>query len=489
MLERGTSRTKILATLGPATASAARIRDLIRAGVDGFRINMSHGTPEDRARMITAVKRLRKKMKRPVAILVDLRGPRIRLGTLDEPRTLKKGEEIVLITGKKARNGALPVDYRRLPSDLKTGNRVLLRDGLAELKVLAIDGREVRCKVVRGAVVSSNQGVNLPDTEVKAPALSAQDRRDIQFAADQEVDWIAMSFVRSAADVKAVRRAIKRTGLAAPVMAKIERPEAVKLLDEILEESDAVMVARGDLAVEMGHETVPSVQKLVIRRGIETATPVIIATQMLESMIENSQPTRAEVSDVANAAYDGADAVMLSGETAVGRYPLQTARAMQKILIRTEAQTLSRTKGRRIPDPGLREGEMTVERATVNAAVMAARTAGARLILAFTESGRSARLVSSFRSSRTLVGLTGDERSFHRMALYWGVRPALMRRVDSVREMYREAAKTLTLASWLGPKDLVVGITGTFAISGATNTIRLLPLSRLSRAESAKLPR
>ncbi|HEX9794098.1 MAG TPA: pyruvate kinase, partial [Planctomycetota bacterium] len=341
------------------------------------------------------------------------------------------------------------------------------------------------CTVRRGAEVSSNQGVNLPDSHLSAPLLAARDRRDIEFAVKHGVDWLAVSFVRGPEDLREVRKAVKKAGGDLLLIAKIELPVAVKRLDEILDEADAVMVARGDLAVEMGHEVVPTIQKRIIQRAIETARPVITATEMLESMIANAQPTRAEVSDVANAVIDGTDAVMLSGETAVGAFPVETVRTMHRIVARTETElfgTHARPRRRRTADFRCD----TPERAIVLAAVTAADIGQARVVVAFTESGRTARLVSSFRSAMPVMGLTSREASFHRMALYWGVRPVLMRSVDSVSSMYREGVRVLSKAKWLKTGDLVAALTGTFAVSGATNTLRLMPFAELGLVADSK---
>ncbi len=482
MLERHLARTKILATLGPASGSTTKIREMVRAGADGFRINLSHGDLETRTAWVRKIQKVRKELERPVAILADLRGPRLRLGVLAEPIQLKRGEEVRLRAGRKAVRGALPIDYRGLLRDLAPGHRVLLRDGRAELEVTGVEGRELRCKVRRGDWIDSNQGVNLPDSEVSAPVLSARDLRDLEWAAEVGVDWIALSFVRRAEDLAVLRRAMTKVGFEAPVMAKIETPEALRNLEDIVRNSNAVMVARGDLAVELGHEIVPLIQKDVIATCLQYAIPVVTATQMLESMVQATQPTRAEVSDVANAVIDRTDVLMLSGETAVGVSPVKAIRTMNRIALRTEGSLYKGKK--RDAGPGLRKvaGSVSVsEAATVTAAVAAARQSEARGILAFTESGRTARLVSSFRSGRPLIGLTANTCSFHRMALYWGVRPALIRRFKTVRQMHRHAAATLERASWLRDEDLLVALTGAFSRTGATNTVRLLHLGQLGR--------
>ena len=479
MLERGLARTKILATLGPASGGPRRIRDMIRAGVDGFRLNMSHGDRETREGWVRMVREQADALERPVSLVVDLRGPRIRLGTLAEEVVLKRDREVLLAPGKRpARDGSLPVDYPRLLKDVRKGDRVLLRDGTVVLKILEVGDKRVRCRVKVGGPVGAHHGVNLPDSPVTAPALSVRDREDVRWAVEQGADWLALSFVRTADDLRSLRRALKRTGGDLPIIAKIEHPLAVENLDEILEESDAVMVARGDLAVEMGLAVVPTIQKRIVRAALEKCIPVIVATQMLESMIESSQPTRAEVSDVANAVLDGADVVMLSGETAIGAHPIEVCRTMSTIARRTEAAAfdgswrLHRLRPRGLP--GSPE-----QMACINAAVYAAHQADAALILAFTESGRTARLVSSFRASQPIVALTRDERTFRRMALYWGVRPGRLKPVEKVRDMNREAAALLREHRMLAADDLLVSLTGTFNVSGATNTIRILELNQL----------
>lgn len=476
------SRTKILATVGPSCATPAKIREMVRAGVNAFRLNMSHGDPETRAKWVRTIKRVRKELDRPISILVDLRGPRIRLGELREgTRTLRRGEEItVRPAAKEGRDGLFPIDYRKLARDLSVGDRILIRDGRVELKVLEIANNRIHCKVRRGGQVMNHSGVNLPDSIVSAPALSAKDREDIRWAVEFKVDWLALSFVRTAKDVLSVRRELEKHGLWMPIMAKIEHPLAMDNLDEILQLSNGVMVARGDLAVEMGHAVVPTLQKRVVRRAIEHACPVVVATQMLESMIEEDHPTRAEVSDVANAVLDGADAVMLSGETAIGDYPVETCRIMRKIAQKTEAGQFDdswRLRPSIRPHGGTKKG--SVEMATVNAAVYAAHQAQVGLLLAFTESGRSARLVSSFRAKSPIVALSADERSFHRMSLFWGVSPGRLQKARRLREMNRYAAGYLREHHSIRPDQYLVALTGTFAVSGVTNTVRIIRFDQL----------
>jgi len=480
VLERRRDRTKILATLGPATCSLARVRDLIKAGADALRLNMSHGDSASIKRWAGLVRKVRREMDRPVSLLVDLRGPRIRLGTMAGPRLLKRGETVGVVSHTHATGDDLPIDYLRLLGDVGPGQRILVRDGRVELKVLRRTGNRLLCKVLRGDVVSSNQGVNLPDSKVTETALSDKDRVDVRLAVEMKADWIALSFVRTAEDVRALRRELARHRSKIPIVAKIEHPQALEHLDEILEESDAVMIARGDLAVEVGHALVPTIQKRIVSACIRKATPVIVATQMLESMMEAAQPTRAEVSDVANAVLDGVDAVMLSGETAVGKFPVETCRTMRQIIHETE-KGLFHDSWRLRPSlqPAGKKGQ-SLEAATMDSAVTLAERAQAKTLLAFTESGRSVRLVSAFRARLPIVALTSREETFQRMALYWGVMPGRLPRVKRIREMNREAHRLLREHKLLGDQDLLVVVTGTFAVSGATNTVRLIRLADLT---------
>jgi pyruvate kinase len=480
VLERRRARTKILATLGPASASRARIEELVRAGADAFRLNMSHGDEATLRSWAALVRSVRRDLQRPVSLVVDLRGPRIRLGELPQERVLRRGELVRLTAGRRAVGDALPVDYRRLGEDLQPGQRVLIRDGRVELKVLRRARGGFECVGRRGDLIRSNQGVNLPDSRVSAPALSPKDRADVRFAVENGADWIALSFVRSADDVRALRREIARHGSDIPVIAKIEHPQALERLSEILDATDAVMIARGDLAVEVGHALVPTVQKRIVRACILKSVPVIVATQMLESMLETAQPTRAEVSDVANAVVDGVDAVMLSGETAVGAHAIAACRTMHEIVAETEKGLFHDTWRLR---PSLRpEGKpgQELETATVDAALALAERAGARLLLAFTESGRSVRLSASFRARIPLVALTSREATLHRLALIWGVMPGRLPRVKRIREMNREALALLRRHRLLTGRDLLVVLTGTFAVSGATNTVRLIRRDQLA---------
>src|SRR5215467_3032811 len=324
-------RTKIVATIGPRTNSHEMVRTLAEAGMDAVRLNLSHGTQEEHARTAGFTRGVQAELGRPLALIADLQGPKLRIGTLDEPRALETGDEIVVTGEDAARDGDLPVAPSVIGDVLAPGNEVLIDDGLVRLVVEAVEQRRARCRVVVGGQVRSHKGVNLPGVPIPIPSLTPKDHADLEFALSLGVDYVALSFVRQAKDLTDLRELIDRHGSPARLIAKIEKAEAVEVLDDVLVASDAVMVARGDLGVEMGAATVPLLQKRIILRSLELGKPVITATQMLESMIEHSEPTRAEASDVANAILDGTSALMLSGETAVGAYPIEAVRTMDQI--------------------------------------------------------------------------------------------------------------------------------------------------------------
>ena len=413
-------RTKIVATIGPASRSPARLAALVHAGVDVVRLNMSHGTQAEHGEVIARVGRAVARAGRPVAILLDLAGPKIRTGTLagGRPIRLVAGARLILtpqtIAGDEHR---LSVTHRGLARDVAPGARVLVDDGRLALRVRRVRGREVECEVVAGGLLGEHKGVNLPDTEVAVPALTAKDRADLRFGLARGVDFVALSFVRRPADLAAVRREMARagagagTGAAVPVIAKLEKPQAIARLDDILDVADGVMVARGDLGVEMPAEDVPVLQKAIIRRANAARVPVITATQMLESMVESVRPTRAEASDVANAIYDGTDAVMLSEETAVGRYPVEAVRMMARIAERAEEGMLGAGAGGGTAVcsvPPVVRLAASHPRAVAAAVVAIAREAGASAIVVFTLSGATAGLVAKERPPMPVVAITPD---------------------------------------------------------------------------------
>jgi pyruvate kinase len=418
-------RTKIVCTIGPATSSPERLGQLIEAGMDVARLNFSHGSYAEHAAVITALRAASAHLNRPIAILQDLQGPKIRTGTLQDhrPVTLTDGAPITITTREVVGTAALlNTTYADLPGDVKAGDRILLSDGLIELRVTAVAPPDIECQIVHGGTLAEHQGINLPGVSVSAPALTAKDREDLAFGVAQGVDYIALSFVRQPADLEAAHAAITfeqakygTTASPIPLIVKIEKPEAVEHLDAILAASNGVMVARGDLGVEMPLEQVPLIQKRIIKRANDMEIPVITATQMLESMITNPRPTRAEVSDVANAILDGTDAVMLSGETAVGQFPVETVRVMSRIACETEAN--GRT-ARMFSDH-----ETTAAQAISHAARALADQARVKCIVVFTRSGSSAHLISKDRPAMPILALTSDETVLRQLPLWWGVTP------------------------------------------------------------------
>ncbi len=441
---------------------------MLEAGVDVVRLNFSHGAREDHLARLELVRRLAAERGRNVAVLADLQGPKIRVGTVGpDGVTLAAGGDCELLAGaERAPAGVVPVVYERLAADVAPGDRILLDDGAIELRVRSVHGEHIACQVRGGGVVRSGKGVNLPGVRVSAPSLTAKDHADLAAAVAAGVDYVALSFVRRAADVLEVRQAIAALGGEMPVVAKLERPEAVEQLDEILAVTDAVMVARGDLGVELAAEQVPPLQKEIIARANAVGVPVITATQMLESMVTNARPTRAEVSDVANAIFDGTDAVMLSAESAVGAWPLEAVATMGRIAAAAEA---SPNLNHPPPPAG---GVLDVAATVCKAAVQVAADLHARAIVAFTESGATARFVSRFRPRAPIVGLTPYEPVRRRMTLYWGVEvPATVAPTSEMLAMVAQADQRLCADGTCRPGDVVVIVAGTPGWRGATNRL------------------
>ncbi len=415
-------RTKIVATIGPASRAPATLRRLSDAGMDVARLNFSHGTHAEHAQVIADLRAVSQDLERPLAILQDLQGPKIRTGTLanGQPVTLRDGARFT-ITAREVAGDATTVSttYSDLPNDVHVGDRILLSDGLIELRVTAVAPPDVTCQVVHGGELAEHQGINLPGVAVSAPALTAKDHDDLRFGVAQGVDYIALSFVRRPEDLTAARAALAEAqGAGArpiPIIAKLEKPEAIERLDEILAAADGVMVARGDLGVELPLEQVPGIQKRIIAAANRLRLPVITATQMLESMISNPRPTRAEVSDVANAILDGTDAVMLSGETAAGRFPVETVQVMARIASETEASGTT-------AHPVAQEA-VTAAQAISEAARTLADAARVRAIVVFTRSGATAHLISKERPSVPIIAFTPDDAVARCLALWWGIAP------------------------------------------------------------------
>jgi pyruvate kinase len=468
---RHTARTKIVCTIGPASSSPTALRALIAAGMNVARINFSHGTHEQHAEVITGVRAIAKEIGRPVAILGDLQGPRIRIGDLAAPIMLLEGSDIALAPESVAQAGDVPVTYGELATDVKVGDRILINDGLLDLVVLEVHPPRVIARVVHGGPMSSHKGINLPGVLVSAPSITEKDRADIDFAVGQAVDYLALSFVRRAKDIEGLRRLIPPHML---VVAKIEKDTALANIDSILRVADAVMVARGDLGVELPFEEVPIAQKRIIALANAAGRPVITATQMLESMIENPRPTRAEASDVANAILDGTDAVMLSAETATGQYPELAVRAMSRIITEIESHPAPR---QRITDHArLRrsDGPVETEDAIAAATVAAVRMLAVPLIIVFTKSGFSARVVASHRPEVPILAVTDVDRTYHQLALVWGVQPELVPSAGSYTEMVGHALTAARSRGLAKPDERVVVTAGVpFDQPGSTNMMKV----------------
>jgi pyruvate kinase len=465
------SRTKIVCTIGPASAPPAVLHALIAAGMNVARINFSHGTHEQHAEVIAAVRALAKEMERPIAVLGDLQGPRIRIGDLPAPITLLEGSDVVLAPDAVADAGEIPVTYSALANDVKVGDRILINDGLLDLVVLEERSPRVVARVMHGGLLSSHKGINLPGVLVSAPSITEKDRADIEFAVEQDVEYLALSFVRRAADIEGLRRLIPRHIL---VVAKIEKDTALANIDNIMLATDAVMVARGDLGVELPFEEVPIAQKRIISLANSAGRPVITATQMLESMIENPRPTRAEASDVANAILDGTDAVMLSAETAAGQYPELAVRAMSRIITEIESHPAPR---QRVTDHvRLRRGggRVETEDAIAAASVAAARMLAVPLVIVFTKSGFSARVVASHRPEVPILAVTDVERTYRQLALVWGVQPELVPTSGSYTEMVGHALAAARRRGLARAGERVVVTAGVpFDQPGSTNLMKV----------------
>ena len=461
-------RTKIVATIGPASSSREVLAALAVAGVDAFRMNFSHGTHDQHAAAAKAVREVQTQLQKALALIADLQGPKLRIGDLEAPRVLVKGEEVTVVGEQVATDGELPVAPEVIGEVLRPGHDVLIDDGLVRLTVEEVKDGRALCRVVVGGEVKTHKGVNLPGVPVPIPSLTKKDLDDLSFALGLGVDYVALSFVRAAADVRDLQSIIRQHGSPARVIAKIEKAEAVDVLDDVLAEADAVMVARGDLGVEMGAATVPLLQKRIIHRCLEVGKPVITATQMLESMIEHAEPTRAEASDVANAILDGTSAVMLSAETAAGNYPVEAVETMDRI-----ARAVEPSMDYRHQMPEADEGP-TVGRAMSNAACDLAEALRARAILVPTFTGRTASAVARLRPRRPIVGLSHHRTALQQMALEWGVTPVMMPETENVEDLWVRSLEAARKARAIDPGDRVVLTAGTAVnLPGSTNVIKV----------------
>ena len=466
-------RAKIICTIGPASDSEEMIRDLMHTGMDVARLNFSHGTHAEHARRIKRLRRAAQQLKRTICILQDLQGPKIRTGRLKngKPVLLKAGA-VLTITPRKVEGTAalIATDFAGLSREVEPGSSVLLSDGRIELKVRSIHGDDIECEVLNGGSLKEHQGINLPGAAVAIPALTEKDKRDLQFGLKHGVDVVALSFVRSAEDIREAKTLMRSFGKSVPIIAKLEKPQAIERLEEILEVANGVMIARGDLGVELPPERVPIIQKLVIQRAGVWRKPVITATQMLESMTESPRPTRAEASDVANAIFDGTDVVMLSAETASGRYPREAVAIMVRIILEAEASIAQ------LPPPPRRRREehrYSVAETICESIAHAAEDLPMRAIAVFTESGNTARMMSKHRPKVCIYAFSRKPEVCNRMNALWGVHPVHKKTWDSAESMLKTAEKELLPKGLLRPGDVVGLVAGTKLTSGATNFMRL----------------
>jgi pyruvate kinase len=470
-------RTKIVCTIGPASRGPEMLRRLVEAGMDVARLNLSHGSQAEHAENVERIRAAAEEADRPVAIMADLQGPKLRVGEMAEGGVrLEPGDRATFVTGDVVGRSpdALPVQNERFAHLVSPGDRVLLDDGLIEMRVESVEGDEVHCRVVVGGRLQSNKGINLPGVSVDLPSLTDKDRDDLARALEWGVDWVALSFVRAAEDVNELRALIEELSGSQnppPVMAKIEKPQALAHIDAIIEAVDAVMVARGDLGIEIPAEEVPLAQKRLIAKSNRAGIPVVTATQMLESMIRQPRPTRAEASDVANAILDGTDALMLSGETSIGAYPVEAVRTMARIACEVEAHVPEKPQPFR---PSKENLNLSIADAVGRAAREAAQDLEAAAIVCPTASGYTARTMSRYRPNSPIIAITPDARVQRRLMLHWGVTPLLAPRSDNTDEMITHAVETARKRDLIDAGDVVV-ITAGAARSepGTTNLMRV----------------
>jgi len=463
-------RTKILCTIGPASSSRQMLRKLVKAGMNGARINFSHGAYEEHGKVIETVRQISKEVRRPVAVVIDLQGPKSRIGDVEEGGVFLKPGHGITITTKRILGtaGSIPTQNATFPEEVRAGDEVLLSDGQMSLKVQKVRGTEVDCIVIRGGILQSHKGMNYRARESKR-GLTDKDWKDLKFGIEHDTDYVAISFVRTPKDVEDVRKFAEKHGSKAQLVAKIEKAEAVANIDEILDVADGIMIARGDLGVEIPLEEMPLVQKDIIARCSQSSRIAITATQMLESMTWNPTPTRAEVLDIANAVLDGTDVLMLSGETAVGKYPVEVVRMMSKVAARTE---------REAPwDPALHEDlreDLRITNTVGHAAATIAHNVGAQAIVAFTMGGSTARVISKYRPRMPILALSPNPKTVRRMALYRGVEAKTIERTKSTDDMIAQVERTLSRGKMLKKGDMCVITAGIpLSTEGMSNLIKV----------------
>jgi len=469
-------RAKIVATLGPGSNTEPVIRNLVRAGMDVVRLNFSHGSHEGKVAVIQIIRKISREEGKPICILADLQGPKIRTSDLKDhqPVLLKEGGRLV-ITPREVPGTAelVGTTFKTLAENVEQGSRILLSDGLIELRVQQRNGDDVVCEIVNGGMLGEKKGINLPGIPVRVPSLTEKDAEDLEFALKNGVDAIAVSFVRTAEDVRLVRNRVAALGYETWIIAKLEKPQAIEDLDAILNAADAIMVARGDLGVELPPEQVPAIQKHIIRRAAEFRKPVITATQMLESMIENPRPTRAEVSDVANAVYDGTDAVMLSGESAIGKYPVEAVAMMARIVVDAERHI----KEERGDHHQNRKRHLSIAETICEATAHAADDLDLRGIAVFTESGKTARQISKYHPISPIYALSPSENTINRLSLLWGTTPILCPKVNTTEAMVQCVESLLEQGGFVKPREVIAIVAGTRTKSGSTKFLRLHAIS------------
>ena len=464
-----TLKTKILCTIGPASESKHVIREMMENGMNVARLNFSHGTYEEHKAKIELIRAVSNELDRPVAILQDLQGPKIRVGEIPDPGIqLKSGENFILTSEDvPATNEMVSVSHKRLPDEVKSNDRILLADGLLELEVKTVQSGRIYCRVVTGGLLTSHKGINLPTGSIQAQSMTRKDVSDLEFGLEQNVDYVALSFVRNAEDVLRIKKAIHEKGKKTPVIAKIEKHEALDHIEPIIAVSDGIMVARGDLGVEIPLENVPGIQKMLVRESNAAGKPVIIATQMLRSMVDSPRPTRAEATDVANAVLDGADAIMLSEETAMGKYPVQAVKYMSRIAAHAEKDFPHEKYLSLLPSPEISES-------VAYAACVIADHLKAGALIATTQSGFTAQQISKFRPRTHLLAVSPDPATVRRLALFWGCIPTLLDKTDNTDQMIEDASNTALEAGVVAKGDNIVITAGyPLWVTGTTNMIQV----------------
>ncbi|HNY12605.1 MAG TPA: pyruvate kinase, partial [Candidatus Wallbacteria bacterium] len=478
--------TRIICTIGPACHSVEMIKKLISRGMDVARLNFSHDPHDLQLEKINMIRQASKELNIPVAILADIQGPKIRVASLPNgPIELKKGETVTITTRENVFGpDIIPTIYKNLPFDVSSGSRVLLDDGRLELHVReVISDTDVTCEIIKGGLLKEKKGINLPNVNVSAPALTEKDIKDIEFVLKHDVDYIALSFVRKASDILRAKQIIHRQGKDTPIIAKIERYEAVENFDSILKAVRAVMVARGDLGVELSSEKVPLIQKNIIQKCNAAGKPVIVATQMLESMVDNPMPTRAEASDVANAIIDGADAIMLSGETATGNYPEEAVAMMYKISVEIDGYVLMNSRDK----CGDLHPQHTVADELCYATTHASTDLDAKLIVVYSESGRTARLVSKYRPRVPILALTTSEKVSRRVKLFRGVIPSLVGSVSSIEEVIARSEEAAIESGFVKNGDHILITAGMpFGKAGTTNIMKVHEITQADRVPASE---